>query len=165
MIEVEGTWGQVTAGTTLLSPTGGPLVVIKTKTDPQGRTWFQLHDHNKHKIVVKPKPSDTPVTLLECTPEEAELAAIHGLGAERMLDFEREARMEQRSRQWIVPPFPSGGREALNRARDHIGWYHGTYSGVAENGGFKTLKQMTSAHTQMHEEHFMDKPHTHREAR
>lgn len=163
MNERPGTWGEVVEGTTLLSPTGAPLVIVKTAKDSQGRIWYQSHDHTKHKATIKPKPSDAPVTLLECTPEEAELAAVHGLGAERILDFEREARMPERSKQWIVPKLSSAGRRALDQARDHVGWYHGTYSGSAENGGFKTLKQILAAHAEMHEEQFMDKPHTHKE--
>lgn len=164
MIEVPGTWADVTAGTTLLSPTGNPLLIIRTEVDAKGRTWYQSHDHTKHKATIRPKPSDAPVTLLECTPEEAELAAIHGLGAERIIDFERDARIEQRSRQWVVPPLATTGRTALDKARDHVGWYHGTYSGSAENGGFKTLKQILAAHAEMHEQQFTDKPHTHKEA-
>lgn len=165
MIERPGTWGEVAEGTTLLSPTGAPLVIVRTAKDAQGRLWYQAHDHNKHKMPIKPKRSDAPVTLLECTPEEAELAAVHGLGAERILDLEREARMEERSKQWTVPALASKGRHALDQARDHVDWYHGAYSGPAEsNGGFKTLKQILAAHEEMHAQTFMDKPHRHKEA-
>lgn len=162
MIEVPSTWGAVKEGTTLLSPKGAPLVVVRVAKDRRGRTWFQCHDHNKRKIRIAPKPSDLEVTLLECTPEEAEGYAKLGLGAERILDFERENRMAERAKQWILPPFPTKGRRALDQARDHLSWYHGTYSADAESGGFKTLKQMIRAHEEMHEQVFMDLPHTHK---
>lgn len=169
MIEVPGTWGKVDVGTTLLSKTGNPLVVVEMKNG-----FYLLSDHTGHKYAVKPKEPDAPVTLLEATPEEAELAAVHGLGAERLLDFEREKRMESRSKQWIVPAFPQAvvrgrkNRFALDQARDHLQHYHGTYAGTAENGGFKTLKQITAAHDEMHDPEavggvFMDLPHTHEE--
>lgn len=164
MIEIQGTWGQVEVGTTMLTKTGLPVVVIRKEPDAKGRFWYLLHDCNKHKMRVTPKPPDRPVTLLECTPEEAEQYAKMGLGAERILDFEKEARMEERAKQWLVPPVPTKGTGALNKVRDHIQWYHGTYAGSAENGGFKSLKQILAAHEEMHEAVFMDRPHTHKEA-
>lgn len=160
MIERPGVWAELDVGVSLLTPTGKPVVVVRKE-----RGWLLLHDYGKRKIRVSPKPPDRPVTILECTPEEAERVARSGLGAERILDFERERRMEQRAKQWLVPPVPTGGAGALNLVRDHVSWYHGSYSGSAEgSGGFKTLKQILQAHTEMHEEVHMDLPHTHREA-
>jgi hypothetical protein len=163
VIERPGTWGEVEAGTTLLSPTDLPLLIVLTKADAQGRVWYQAHDHIKRNITIQPKPADAPVTLLEMTPEEAEAVATRGLGAERVLDWEREARMPERAKRWVIPVLATSGKYALNQARDHLSWYHSTYSGSAEAGGFKTLKQILKAHQEMHEECFMDKPHTHKE--
>lgn len=165
MIEIPSTWGDVEVGVSLLSPTQEPLVVVRKEADRKGRFWYLLHDRNKHKIRVAPKPADQPVTLLECTLEEAENYARMELGAERILDFEREARMPERAKQWLVPPFPSKGLGVLNKARDHIDWYHGSYSGKTEmNGGYRSLKQLTQVHQEMHDEVYMDLPHTHKEA-
>lgn len=161
MIERAATWAEVTTGTTLLTPTDLPIVIVRTAEDRKGRIWYLAHDHNKRKIRIEPKPSSAPVTLLECTPEEAEANVIELLGAERVLDLERERRMPERAKRWLVPPLASKGRYALDQARDHLSWYHGTYAGSAENGGFKTLKQILSAHAEMHEQDFMDRPHTH----
>lgn len=161
MIEKPGTWGDVREGTTLLSPSQAPLAIIKTAVTRKG-TWYLAMDHNKRKFRIAPKPSDLPVTLLESTPEEAEAVAIHGFGAHRILDAERERRMPERAKQWIVPPFPKAGRGALDHARTHVEWYHGAYGGPAEvSGGFKTLKEIREAHAQMHADGFMDMPHTH----
>lgn len=163
MIEKPGTWGQVTEGTTLLSPTELPLLIVRTAPDRKGRIWYQAIDHNKAKYKISPKPSEAPVTLLECTEQEAINVAVHGLGAHRILEAERDRRTEERAKRWLVPPLPTKGRGALDHARTHLDWYHGTYSGSADYaGGFKTLKQITEAHTEMHEEHFMDRPHTHK---
>lgn len=163
MIERPGTWGEVGEGTTLLSPTDLPLIIVRTAKDSSGRVWYRAQDHNRREMTIKPKPSDAPVKLLEATPEEAERIATQELGATHVLDGEREARMPERSKRWGVPPLATKGRYALDQARDHVGWYHGTYAGSAENGGFKTLKQILAAHEEMHETHFMDKPHTHKE--
>lgn len=162
MIERQGTWGEVTAGTSLLSPKDAPLVIVKTAPGRNGGLWYLAMDHNKRQFKISPKPSEAPVKILEMTPEEAEALVVQQLGAHRILDAERERRMAQRAKQWIVPPFPAKGRGALDRARDHVNWYHGCYSGTAEYaGGFKTLKEIAEAHAQMHEQEFMDMPHTH----
>lgn len=164
MIERPGTWGEVTAGTTLLSPSEAPLVIIKTQVSPKtGKTWYLAKNANGREMTIKPKPSDTPVTLLEVTPEEAELVAVGGLRASHLLDLERESRMVERAKKWIVPAFPTKGRGALDRAKDHISWYHGTYTTDAA----RTLKQAIEAHKEMHDPEavggvFMDKPHTHK---
>lgn len=164
MIERPATWSEVSSGTTLLSPTDAPLLIIRTKVDGRGRTWYLAADHQRREFRIAPKPSEAPVIILECTPEEAEWAAIRGIGAQRVIEFEREARMPERAKRWIVPPFPAKGRGALERARDHVDWYHGAYSGPADaSGGFKTLKQIMAAHLEMHDAHFMDMPHTHEE--
>lgn len=161
MIERPATWGEVAEGTTLLSPKGAPLAIVKTAATKAG-LWYLAIDHNKRQFKIAPKPSSTPVTILEATEEEAELFAAAGLGAHRMLDAERERRMPQRAKQWIVPPFPTKGRGALDHARTHVEWYHGAYGGPAEvSGGYKTLKEIREAHTEMHEKWFMDMPHTH----
>lgn len=161
MIERPGTWGEVTAGTTLLSPKGAPLAIIKTAATKAG-LWYLAIDHNKRQFKIAPKPSATPVTLLEATPEEAEWLATAELGAHRLLDAERDRRMPERAKQWIVPPLPTRGRGALDHARTHVEWYHGTYGGDAQvSGGFKTLKEIREAHQQMHDEMFMDMPHIH----
>lgn len=157
MIERAATWGEVAAGTTLLSPTDLPLVVVKTAPGKNGGLWYLAHDHGGRKFNISPKPSDAPVTILECTPEEAEFAAINGLGAERILEMEREVRMPWRARRWLVPAFPTGGRGALSQAQMHLNWYHGTY--VTD---IKTIKAAVAAHDEMHRDQFMDKPHTHR---
>ena len=68
--------------------------------------------------------------------------------------------MPARRKLWTAPAFPLKGRGALEQARVHVEWYHGTYAGSAA-GGFKTLKEITDAHREMHETYFMDKPHTH----
>lgn len=162
MNERPGTWGEVAEGTTLLSPTDLPLLIVKVAVDGAGRRWFRARDHTKREMTIKPKPSDAPVTLLEATEEEAVLLARSALGASHVLDAEREARMPERAKRWTVPPLATKGRYALDQARDHLSWHHGTYAGSAENGGFKTLKQILAAHEEMHETHFMDKPHTHR---
>lgn len=162
MIEKPGTWGEVGEGTTLLSPTELPLVIIRTAPDKSGRLWYLAQDHGKREFKIAPKPSDAPVTILECTEQEAINVATLGLGAHRILEAEREGRMEQRAKRWIVPPFPSRGRGALDHARTHVEWYHGCYAGdAAVSGGFKTLKEIAAAHAQMHEDNFMDMPHTH----
>lgn len=157
MIERPGTWGEVTEGTTLLSPTEAPLVIVKTKPGKSG-VWYLAKDHTGREIPISPKPSDLAVTILEATPEEAELAAANGLGAVRMLDLEREQRMPERAKRWVVPPFPRKGRGALEKAKDHLNWHHGTYT-----TDIRTLKQATEAHEEMHRDSFMDKPHTHKE--
>lgn len=157
MIERPGTWGEVGVGTTLLSPTEKPLIVVRFE-----RGWRLAEDHNHRKFRISPKPSEAPVKILECTEDEAILACEQYLGAHRILEAERERRMPERAKRWIVPPFPAKGRGALDRARDHVDWYHGTYAGQADYaGGFKTLKEITAAHAAMHEEMFMDMPHTH----
>lgn len=167
MIERPGTWGEVTAGTTLLSPTKLPLLIARTAPDKKGKLWYLAKDHNSREFRISPKLSDEPVTILECTEDEAEDVARELLGATHLLHLEREARMADRSKQWIVPPLPMKGRGALDRARDHLSWYHGTYSGPADAyGGFKTLKQIAAAHEEMHDETavgglFMDMPHSH----
>lgn len=158
MIERPATWGEVTEGTTLLSPSEAPLVIIKTAVSPKsGKLWYLARDHNKREFNIEPKPSDLPVTILEVTPEEAEMAATHGLGAERLLDLEREQRMPERAERWTVPPFPKKGRGVLDRAKDHLSFYHGTYT-----TDIRTLKQAAEAHEEMHRDHFMDLPHTHK---
>lgn len=162
MIERQGTWGEVAEGTTLLSPNELPLVVVRAAPDKRGRLWYLAQDHNKREFRITPKPSQEPVRILESTEEEAEWLATNRLGAHRLLDDERDRRMEERARNWIVPPFPTKGRGALDRARNHVDWYHGAYAGDAQYaGGFKTLKQIAAAHTEMHEVEFMDMPHTH----
>jgi hypothetical protein len=163
MIEKQGTWGEVTEGTTLLSPSAAPLVIVRTAPGKKGGLWYLARDHNKREFRIAPKPLTEPVTILETTPEEAELVAVHGLGAERLLDLERERRMPERSQQWKVPPFPKKGRGALDRAKDHLSWYHGTYT-----TDIRTLKQANEAHAEMHDPEavgglFMDMPHTHKE--
>lgn len=163
MIERTGTWSEVTEGTTILSPTEAPLVIVKTAVSPKsGKLWYLARDHNKREFNIEPKPSDLAVRILEVTPEEAELVAIGGLGAERLLDFEREARMEERAKKWIVPAFPKKGRGTLDRAKDHLSWYHGVYT-----TDIRTLKQATEAHAEMHDPEsigglLMDMPHTHK---
>ena len=158
MKERPGTWGEVSEGTTLLSPTQLPLVIVKTARTKAG-LWYLAHDHNGDERRIAPKPSDQAVTILECTPEEAEMAAVHGLGAERILDFEHQARMPERSKRWIVPDFPSKGRGALDMGREHLRWYHGVH-----DPALKTLKQMAAAHAEMHGEPLMmDMPHTHQQ--
>lgn len=161
MIEKPGTWGEVTAGTTLLSPNEAPLLIIRAEPSPKtGKIWYLARDAHAREITIKPKPSDLPVTLLECTPEEAELVAIHGLEARHIIDLERDRRMVERNKRWLVPPFPIKGRGALDRAKDHISWYHGTYT-----TDIRTLKQATEAHAEMHiEPVLIDRPHTHKEA-
>jgi hypothetical protein len=161
MIERPGTWSEVEVGVTLLSPTGQPLLCTRFE---QG--WYLLEDRNHHKVRVAPKPADAAVTVLEVTPEEAERNLVELLGAHRLLDLETEKRVEQRQHQWEVPSFPvKGQRDALTRARDHVDWYHGTYSGDAIGGGFKTLAEITAAHEEMHTPGnvFTDKPHVHKE--
>lgn len=161
MIERQGIWGEVSEGTTILSPTDLPLLVIKTAPTKRG-LWYLAVDHGKREFKIEPKPSDLPVKILEATPEEAEMLVRTTLGGQFMLDREREQRMPERAKRWIVPPFPAKGRGALEAARTHVEWYHGTYGGSADYaGGFKTLKEIREAHEQMHAEHFMDKPHTH----
>lgn len=157
MIERPGTWSEVGVGTTLLTKTELPLLVVRTADTKKGR-WYLAHDHHRREIRITPKPSDGAVTILECTPEEAELIAVHGLRAEHIVQNEREARMPERAKRWVVPPFPVKSRGALNRAKDHIAWYHGTYT-----TDINTLKQATEAHAEMHAENFMDRPHTHKE--
>lgn len=161
MIERTGTWGEVTEGVTILSPTDLPLYVVKTAATKKG-LWYLAIDHGKREFKISPKPSDLGVKILEMTPDEAEVLVVHQLGAHRILEAERDRRMPERAKQWIVPPFPTKGRGALDHGRTHVEWYHGTYGGSAEYaGGFKTLKQIAEAHAQMHDEHFMDMPHTH----
>lgn len=162
MIQRPGTWGEVEAGVTLLSPTEAPLAILKTAPGKNGALWYLAVDHNGREFKIAPKPSEEPVTILECTPEEAELYARLELKASHVLDIEQQRRMPERAKRWIVPPFPSRGRGALDHARTHIEWYHGAYGGSADYaGGFKTLKEIRAAHAQMHEENFMDMPHTH----
>lgn len=163
MIERPGTWGEVQAGVTILSPTDLPLLVVKTAATKKG-LWYLAIDHNKYEYRIPPKPSDLSVKILEMDPGEAEMLVRTEFGAQRLLDREREARMPERAKRWIVPPLASKSRGALDLARTHVEWYHGTYGGSADYaGGFKTLKQIREAHDQMHAEHFMDKPHTHKE--
>lgn len=160
MIERIGTWAEVDIGTTLLTRTGLPVIVVGKE-----RGWIRIEDRNHHKTSVPPKPADDPVTILEMTEAEALDEVRLQLGAYRYLDFETEARMEKRAPQWLVPPFPRKGQpNALADARNHVDWYHGTYAGDAQAyGGFKTLTQITAAHEEMHESAFMDRPHQHRE--
>jgi hypothetical protein len=66
--------------------------------------------------------------------------------------------MPERAKQWVVPPFPKPGRQALNKAKDHLSWYHAVYT-----TDIRTLTQAREAHDEMHRDHFMDMPHTHRE--
>src|SRR4051812_25024965 len=114
MIERPSTWGEVTAGTTLLSPTEAPLLIIAAAPSAKtGKLWYQAKDHAGRTFTIKPKPSDAPVTLLECTETEAILIAEKGLPATHILDMEREARMPERSKKWIVPAVPTKGRGAL----------------------------------------------------
>jgi len=163
VIERPGTWEEVTVGTVVLSPTKEPLLVI---AGPR-RGYFRLKDRGGHQATTGPHPRDRKVTILEATPEEAEFIARHELGAELLVDHEREKRMAERAKRWIVPAFPvKGKRDALTIARDHLNFYHGTYAGSNENGGFKTLVQITRAHEEMHDPDavgglFMDLPHTH----
>lgn len=165
MIEKPATWGEVAVGTTILSPTAAPLVIVRTAESPKtGKVWYLAHDHGKREFNIAPKPSDAPVTILEATAEEAEWVAINELGAERLLDNEREARMEERAKQWLVPPFPTKGRGALDKAKDHLSWYHGCYTTDIA----RTLKQAAEEHAKMHDPDeiggvFMDMPHTHKE--
>lgn len=163
MIERPATWGEVVEGTTLLTPTELPILIVKTAKDRSGKLWYQAIDHGKRRSTIAPKDPRTPVTILEATEEEAELLARNLLGAVHVIDAERERRMPQRSKRWLVPPLRTKGPGALNAARDHVSWHHGTYAGSAENGGFKTLKEILAAHEEMHDTHFMDKPHTHKE--
>lgn len=164
MIERLGTWEEVTVGTVVLSPTKEPLLVIKGPV----RGYFRLKDRGGHEATTGPHPRDRKVMVLEATPEEAAFVAQTKLGAEILVDQEREKRMAERAKRWIVPAFPAKGqRDALTRARDHVTFYHGTYAGSNENGGFKTLVQITKAHEEMHDPDavgglFMDLPHTHR---
>lgn len=163
MIQRSGTWGEVAEGSVILSPKDLPLLVVKTAATKKG-LWYLAVDHGKREFRIPPKPSDLPVNILEATPEEAELLVTTQLGGVRLLDRERELRMAERAKQWIVPPLASKGRGALEHARTHVEWYHGTYGGSADYaGGFKTLKQIREAHDQMHAEVFMDLPHTHKE--
>lgn len=163
MIERQATWGEVTAGTTLLSPSEAPLIIIRAEPSPKtGKLWYLARDAHGRDFSIKPKPSDLPVTLLEATPEEAELLALEGFSARHLIDMEREARMPERSKRWIVPPFPKKGRGALDKAKDHLSWYHGTYT-----TDVRTLKQAIEAHAEMHDPDavgglFMDMPHTHK---
>lgn len=161
MIERGGTWGEVQVGTTLLSPTGLPLLCTRFEAG-----WYLLEDRNHHGYKVSPKPQAEPVTILEATQEEAEQNLIEMLGAYRMLDIETEKRVEARQHQWVVPALSIHGRYALDRARDHIDWYHGTYAADAINGGFKNLKEALAAHDEMHTPGnvFTDRPHIHKEA-
>jgi hypothetical protein len=160
MKERPGTWGEVGVGVTLLSPTGLPLICTRFE-----RGWYLMEDRNHHKRRVEPKPPTAPVMILETTPEEAEALARELLGAHNVLDAETDRRVEQRQHQWVVPHFPrKGERDALTRARDHVDWYHGTYSGNAQYaGGFKTLAEITAAHDEMHTpgQVFTDRPHVH----
>jgi len=162
VIDVERTWGEVGEGTTIASPTGEPLAILQIAPDSAGRLWYLATDRGGHRIKIKPKPSDAIVTVLEATEAEAISFAKAGLRAEQILDVERERRMSDRAKQWIVPVFPRKGEyDALTKARDHLQWYHGTYAGDAKNGGFRTLAAITAAHQEMHEQVFMDLPHTH----
>lgn len=161
MIERPATWGEVEVGTTILSPTELPLLITKTAPTNKG-LWYLAVDHGKREFKISPKPSDLPVTILEASEIEATLLVKEKLNAVLLLSMEREHRMPERAKRWAVPPLASRGRGALDHARTHIEWYHGAYGGSAEYaGGFKTLKQIREAHNQMHEEHFMDMPHTH----
>jgi hypothetical protein len=156
-----GTWGEVEVGVTLLSPTGLPLICTRFE-----RGWYLLEDRNHHGYKVPPKPATEGVTVLEVTEEEAEQNLMEMLGAYRMLDFETEKRVEERQHQWVVPPLSTAGKYALDKARDHLDWYHGTYGGEAAiSGGFKTLKEILAAHAEMHTPGnvFTDRPHQHRE--
>lgn len=159
MIEREGTWPEVQPGVTVLTRTSLPVVCTGRE-----RGWTKFEDRNHREIRMAPQPDDKAVTILEATEEEAESWLRQELGAHRILDIETEKRVEAREPQWVVAPFPTKGqRDALTRARDHVSWQHGTYSGdAAVSGGFKTLVQITKAHEEMHEQHFMDRPHTHR---
>lgn len=165
MIERPGTWGEVTNGTTLLSPTQAPLVISNTAVSPKtGRLWYQATNANGRTFTIQPKDPATPVVLLEMTPEEGVLIAKGGLNAHHLIDMEREARMAERAKRWKVPAVPTKGKGALNRIKDHLSWYHGTYT-----TDIRTLRQALDAHTEMHDEGaiggvFMDKPHTHKEA-
>lgn len=161
MIERPGTWGEVEQGVTILAPNQRPLYVVRTAETKKGR-WLLVIDHLKNEFRISPKPSGGPVSILEMTDEEAELVVTEKLGAHRILDAERERRMPERAKLWIVPPFPAKGRGALDHARTHVEWYHGGYAGEAQYaGGFTTLKQIREAHSQMHDQQFMDMPHTH----
>lgn len=146
---------------TVLTKTELPVICVRKE-----RGWTLFEDRNHHQYKMPPQPDDKPVTILEATEEEAESWARQELGAHRILDYQTEIRVEKRAPRWVVPPFPrKGERNALQRARDHVDWDHGTYSGdAAVSGGFKSLVEITKAHEEMHETHFMDRPHTHREA-
>lgn len=158
MIERTATWGDVAEGATILSPSDAPLAIIKTARTRKG-LWYLAQDVHRRQFNISPKPSEAPVTLLECTPEEAELIAVHGLRAEHIMDLERESRMAERAKRWIVPPLPTKGRGVLDRVRDHLSWYHAVYT-----TDIKTLKQAREAHDEMHTEPLlMDRPHTHKE--
>lgn len=164
MKEREGTWSELEIGMTVLTKTELPVVCVGLQNG-----WTLFEDRNRHQIKVPPQSPDKVLVILEMTPEEAETQASLTLGAHRWLDFETEARVEKRAPRWVVDRFPrKGERDALNRARDHLQWHHGTYAGDAINGGFKTLVQITQAHEEMHDPAavgglFMDKPHTHKE--
>jgi hypothetical protein len=162
VIERVGTWGEVDVGTTLLSPQKLPMIVVQRW--PSG--GLRLENQHHRSFLVAPKPANAPVTLLESSPEEAELLLMERLGAHRMLAFETDKRTPERNALFIVPAFPAKGTyDALPRARDHVDWYHGCYSGDAQYaGGFRNLAQISAAHDQMHESGFIDHPHTHKEA-
>lgn len=148
----------------ILSPTEEPLLIVQQKAG-----WTQVKNRNGLKRAIKPKPADFKVTVLEMTEQEAIDAVKAGLGGSYLVQQEFDKRLPERAKRWLVPPFPkAGARDSLMRARDHVQWYHGTYAGDAINGGFKTLKQITAAHDEMHDPDaigglFMDKPHTHKE--
>lgn len=160
MIERPGTWAEIEVGMTVLTRTELPVICTGRE-----RGWTRFEDRNHHEYRMPPQPDDKVVTILEATEEEAESWARQMLGAHRVLDIETEKRVEKRALRWIVEPFPvKGQRNALNRARDHVDWDHGTYSGdAAAYGGFKNLVEITRAHEEMHEMGFMDRPHTHKE--
>jgi len=160
MIERPGTWGELEPGMLIEDKTGFAWLVTGRK-----RGWTELTSHLKRKKVLQPRPDDTPVTVLEATEEEALALAKHELGADYLLNFRRHETLERQSKRWIVPAFPTKGRQALDRARAHVEWYHGGYAGKADYaGGFKTLKALTLAHQEMHEQMFMDGPHSHEES-
>jgi hypothetical protein len=139
VIARQGQWSELRKLQYIKDKAGVTWKLVAHRSDG---TWGAVNAEGK-KLIIPPKPSDTPVTILEPTTEEAVETLQKELGAipEAIRDGETGILR--------VRPFPPAKRTAINLdlARSHLFLMHGIYV-----GDVKGMKEMVEAHEYGHED-------------
>lgn len=140
MIVREGKWGELFKGAYIRDKAGKTWKVFAEREG-----WWGIVDREGTKAKLSPRNSNSPVTFLEPTEEEAMKAVRERLDGTPIAYKEEES--AGGTGMWHVFPFPTtrSGRGRLEEARAHIFMMHGTYV-----GDVKTIKDLMACHDELH---------------